>query len=986
LKKQFNSYFLEGKLFLYVFFLLITCIYGQKEYPSFDLPSECSASEYFDYSSLTCRACEINNAIPDENGICSCKFGYYINHVISSFYTCTACDINYSSTADRKNCMKCTYGYNEEQKSCTCPVGHYIVEEYDVNENSYYAVCKECPENSYPSEDLSSCIYCTGDTKPALIKGKYQCSCYDNILVNNDYCIDEDSMYIIGREFSGISRITYNDIVGTDDKTSITVESDFIQQNFIEAFMKCDDGENQTACQMLGNLCVLQLYDENSPACIAYKEAAKKNVGKSDRPNNVPYLFHGLLGGSVSELLNTKMGYHFSYADNPISGYNNTLPLIVAKYDFNGTFVRYEKLTDQFQLCSEEANRSFLFTRVGTNYKKKCTVNIADEIDKLDTTYFYDIFVVDSNNALLPVPVFIKNNEIEYFNSAVNPIQKYYRRIFFFDVISSQGSGSHIIRYPKQFQIKVTQDITVDEFLIPYVTIEYEEEYMTNIYDEEDGYFTKYKFEVNYISTSSETTFFIAMVFMLTLGFMLGCLKAYLWTERNIVSGEGIGLKCLFKWITEWIKALYPCIFLFLLGTSIFYLIFFKNQDAIYVVVPVQGALYILFKVFFIVTFGLSLISILTRLIEQCRVSVFFIDWEKSRGKLYSPTNEELITAPVSVWRTFFVANQWNNLQTFRKVNIKFSIILMVFLLEGLNLRYIAAPHPKIGDLKAHEPTSIFLLFGLNCLCWFSICCVQMFIRWAIYGRYYKNRMLQFIDLLSLSNISLIIFDENYHGFYVHGRSVHPYADTDIVDIAHNLSKEATDLLPKRGFQNTNNILFEVYMTPEFKNVYENMFSNIQEKVLNSKKRQSLTKRFNHHQNQSHGMPSFDEDHVLNAYKGMNKFFCLWLEKNIKDHPFSIEERTFVKNIFGTTPPIKDATVFIEKSSSAFNNVIYEGIEWSLLIFYSLLFNFVDMFFDDCITAAIVVTVVDVLLLAIRKHFGELNISRTSLIDWKFLI
>jgi len=68
-------------------------------------------------------------------------------------------------------------------------------------------------------------------------------------------------------------------------------------------------------------------------------------------------------------------------------------------------------------------------------------------------------------------------------------------------------------------------------------------------------------------------------------------------------------------------------------------------------------------------------------------------------------------------------------------------------------------------------------------------------------------------------------------------------------------------------------------MTPEFKNVYENMFSNIQEKVLNSKKRQSLTKRFNHHQNQSHGMPSFDEDHVLNAYKGMNKFFCLWLEK-----------------------------------------------------------------------------------------------------------
>ena len=58
-----------------------------------------------------------------------------------------------------------------------------VVEEYDINENEYYAVCKECPENSYPSENLSMCIYCTGDTKPALVKGKYQCSCYNNILV-----------------------------------------------------------------------------------------------------------------------------------------------------------------------------------------------------------------------------------------------------------------------------------------------------------------------------------------------------------------------------------------------------------------------------------------------------------------------------------------------------------------------------------------------------------------------------------------------------------------------------------------------------------------------------------------------------------------------------------------------------------------------------------------------------------------------------------
>jgi len=85
------------KLSLLVLFFLITFVHAQKEYPSFDLQSECSSTQYFDYSSLTCRACETNNAVPDENGICKCKLGYYINHVVSSFYTCSECEtVNYS--------------------------------------------------------------------------------------------------------------------------------------------------------------------------------------------------------------------------------------------------------------------------------------------------------------------------------------------------------------------------------------------------------------------------------------------------------------------------------------------------------------------------------------------------------------------------------------------------------------------------------------------------------------------------------------------------------------------------------------------------------------------------------------------------------------------------------------------------------------------------------------------------------------------------
>ena len=56
-------------------------------------------------------------------------------------------------------------------------------------------------------------------------------------------------------------------------------------------------------------------------------------------------------------------------------------------------------------------------------------------------------------------------------------------------------------------------------------------------------------------------------------------------------------------------------------------------------------------------------------------MDIFLIDWEKSKGKLITTNppsatgtltedpNEKLKVAPVSIWRTYFVANEWNELQ-----------------------------------------------------------------------------------------------------------------------------------------------------------------------------------------------------------------------------------------------------------------------------------------------------------------------------------
>lgn len=39
-------------------------------------------------------------------------------------------------------------------------------------------------------------------------------------------------------------------------------------------------------------------------------------------------------------------------------------------------------------------------------------------------------------------------------------------------------------------------------------------------------------------------------------------------------------------------------------------------------------------------------------------------------------------TVPVSIWRTYFVANEWNEIQTVRKINPLFQVLATLFFLE----------------------------------------------------------------------------------------------------------------------------------------------------------------------------------------------------------------------------------------------------------------------------------------------------------------
>lgn len=51
------------------------------------------------------------------------------------------------------------------------------------------------------------------------------------------------------------------------------------------------------------------------------------------------------------------------------------------------------------------------------------------------------------------------------------------------------------------------------------------------------------------------------------------------------------------------------------------------------------------------------------------------------------------------------------------------------------------------------------------------------------------------MDLLSICNLSCVILSDGQYGYYIHGRSVHAFTETNMLGLAANLKAEQAVLL-----------------------------------------------------------------------------------------------------------------------------------------------------------------------------------------------
>ncbi|KAJ3031514.1 hypothetical protein HDV00_008254, partial [Rhizophlyctis rosea] len=698
-------------------------------------------------------------------------------------------------------------------------------------------ICTLCSNNSYPSPDLTHCIQCPDPTMVVTWSNStasYVCGCRTELgysaTSQGDECIPNSILSKAQAAFPySPNTVTYNDLLGPSLTTlnPYQTQSDIFTTEFYRVLSKCQYEFDTPSCAFLANLCVLQLYNEDTPACAAYRQLAVGRVNSSavnyDAPVGMPWLYHGLLNRQDATTI-ANQAVDLGSGGQPLS----SLHFLMATYALNGTFLGWQNFTGQLQLCTEStpSPTTLPYLRIGHNYQSTCQINLASLPNVTDSMLFYDIYL-QTPTTLHPIPLRITNfrsggkkvNEPPYaFEYSGNRL---FRRMFVWDNVSGkQGGIVNAVRALESVQIWIRKSPSLPTTLLtPIIDITYSERLTSGLSPSDTSGFSspRFTFTVTYIMDLSNFYDVVKTIFAMVcvLGVLAGVYRGRAWGNRNGgmfgvgargdgavgLSSGGLSLAYLLRTLTITTGVIAPLFSAFLFILSIYWFFFYKNQSVAMVFLPSGEGDMTNFLAVLITALVCQGVYLGQKLYDQCMSPVFFMDWEKSRGRVVTPGGEGEGTAkeaPVSVWRRIFMANFWCELQTYRPHNVALSLVIMYVVLSGFRVRYAATPQPGMGDLTA-GPINPLLLFAIEGLIWLLISIIQYISHLHLLSHIRPHPHTTFIDLLSLSNISLLVFDEPRHGYYVHGRSVHGVGDLDFEGLRGALKREEGGGVVGRG-------------------------------------------------------------------------------------------------------------------------------------------------------------------------------------------
>lgn len=432
----------------------------------------------------------------------------------------------------------------------------------------------------------------------------------------------------------------------------------------------------------------------------------------------------------------------------------------------------------------------------------------------------------------------------------------------------------------------------------------------------------------------------------------------------------------------------------------------YENESSLYY----PFVLHIYLMAFFQLGYVLHLIQ------KQLGADIFFIDWEpgstssaisshvndaENGGKQTKPGPQG---AKVSVWRTILAANEFSELSVMRRTDIQFTLFFIAFFMVSMNLQYNATSQPDLDD-KDEGEMNIILRFANTTFFWLIISYAQWLWKYVFYERFVSEPPEQtFIDFCTIAKISVFIMDERFHGYYLHCRSPHQYADGTMIEIMDMLHKEEAGLVVDRSLDNAPEDVqsFEIFSSGEFRLAFDKVYNNL-----------LLTTSVLAGAQPAPGQPGYQRvpqntggaggsrssaaaddkkyDKMFKYWNEVMVFLQEWVENNFQKLGLRhvIKEKTFMESLFDSAPDMSLAeqpTIFYPDRKFDYTSTFFLGIERDLLLLNILAYSLFDLWFNSTILSCLMTYLLEQLLVSIRLEKGKDLLAKKTLVDKRFLI
>ncbi|XP_018025139.1 meckelin-like [Hyalella azteca] len=983
-------------LFFYSSFNEVTCSFV-------DL---CPGNEFFDPISLLCKQCPANQSFvvyskrscsisgetflsPWGHGNCQCSPGFFLQ-VQKQGMACQECPENFTASTDGRACVKCQSDdlYDEELKVCKpCPQGFISIDRAMNGTQFSRKMCIKCEEGTLADSSINRCLACPASFFS--INGRCECPEATHSITDGQCVKLSELMSIPDRESSYL--IPFN---------SMKVKSEILHKYYRSVAHGCVFKSNLTSCQFLANMCVLLHYafDNELNACGYYRTVFGKSV--AGLPAHVPGIYYDE-NDAPQLLTDTKMNTVFSFQP---SSPNNVLNFTVLKVSPYGQILGIGEARQLLELCPKLKYHLGSAFQFGISFKLSCLIPTFALWNNYETL-FYELYLNyynEETQLFERYPLYILNTEFEKDKVLVNRRARLdwqlTKRFFLFDnlggreaVSAGTSRNALAVRYAKYLKLIITKRKDGSDGLIypPLLVLTYDEVPISSLRAADDVEMTlEVQYNMDFSDAKRDVS--ISAGVMSIFAVLWSLIEAYSWGKR---SGKvGVDLSGIFRLLLISCGNLANVFFLVMFSACLYWTIIFKHQGVVFLLLPTPQDEYLI-KQYLISAFSLKLVHLCYVFYGQMTLDLFLIDWEKPRAQNTIPhprlSKKSELTGnssgqTISIWRIYFIANEWNEIQSLRKINLAYHLIAILFFLKVLGVENHASFNPNSSmterPAEYEQLDSFVCRFSLSVSLHLLLIALQLLVRSAIYERYIENKLQQFIDLCSMANISVFILENPLYGYYIHGRSVHGFADSDLLTFYEQLKREEEDLCAYRGLEASSDCqTFEVITTYRFREEYL--------RILTPTLQQNAT-----------SLPQFSSNHRLKldtkkveltvqAHETMKNFFEMFLQHSSPEVDFVIKDKLFLETVLDVEfQTVDDKCLFFRDQKHLFDRVLLYGQETVLVLFEILLFTFVDLLSYDFVLSAVVTYAVSSALKALRNVGGKRNLIKKTLVDQRFLI